>query len=110
MTLSRLLRTLLFASFLGLATTPVSATSCAEDIAAVDKALRSQYGEDRKWWQVIACPVVMDGQLRKDAMVNVAQIKEISYFRNIAYMQHARGDDKMCKESLVKPKRMLRVW
>ncbi len=110
MTLSRLLRTLLFASFLGLATTPVSATSCAEDIAAVDKALRSQYGEDRKWWQVIACPVVMDGQLRKDAMVNMAQIKEISYFRNIAYMQHARGDDKMCKESLVKPKRMLRVW
>ncbi len=110
MTLSRLLRTLLFASFLGLATTPVSATSCAEDIAAVDKALRSQYGEDRKWWQVIACPVVMDGQLRKDAVVNVAQIKEISYFRNIAYMQHARGDDKMCKESLVKPKRMLRVW
>jgi hypothetical protein len=109
MTLSRLLRTLLFASFLGLATTPVSATSCAEDIAAVDKALRSQYGEDRKWWQVIACPVVMDGQLRKDAVVNVAQIKEISYFRNIAYMQHARGDDKMCKESLVKPKRMLRV-
>ncbi len=110
MTLSRLLRTLLFASFLGLATTHVSATSCAADIAAVDKALRSQYGEDRKWWQVIACPVVMDGQLRKDAMVNVAQIKEISYFRNIAYMQHARGDDKMCKESLVKPKRMLRVW
>ncbi len=110
MTLSRLLRTLLFASLLGLATTPVSATSCAEDIAAVDKALRSQYGEDRKWWQVIACPVVMDGQLRKDAVVNVAQIKEISYFRNIAYMQHARGDDKMCKESLVKPKRMLRVW
>ena len=110
MTLSRLLRTLLFASFWGLATTPVSATSCAEDIAAVDKALRSQYGEDRKWWQVIACPVVMDGQLRKDAVVNVAQIKEISYFRNIAYMQHARGDDKMCKESFVKPKRMLRVW
>ena len=110
MTLSRLLRTLLFASFLGLATTPVSATSCAEDIAAVDKALRSQYGEDRKWWQVIACPVVMDGQLRKDAIVNVEQIKQISYFRNIAYMQHARGDDKMCKESLVKPKRMLRVW
>ena len=52
----------------------------------------------------------MDGQLRKDAIVNVEQIKEISYFRNIAYMQHARGDDKMCKESLAKPKRMLRVW
>ena len=89
---------------------PLWAGNCAEDIAAVDKALRSQYGEDRKWWQVIACPVVMDGKLRKDAVVNVEQIKEISYFRNIAYMQHARGDDKMCKESLKKPKLMLRVW
>jgi hypothetical protein len=108
--MSRLLHTFLLASFLGLAVTPAFASSCAEDIAAVDKALRSQYGEDRKWWQIIACPVVMDGQLRKDAVVNVEQIKEISYFRNIAYMQDARGDDKMCKESLVKPKRMLRVW
>lgn len=89
---------------------PLWAGTCADDIAAVDKALRSQYGEDRKWWQVIACPVVMDGKLRKDAVVNVEQIKEISYFRNIAYMQHARGDDKMCKESLKKPKLMLRVW
>jgi hypothetical protein len=89
---------------------PAWAGTCAEDIAAVDKALRSQYGEDRKWWQIIACPVVMDGQLRKDAIVNVEQIKEISYFRNIAYMQLSRGDEKMCKESMVKPKRMLRVW
>lgn len=86
------------------------AGTCAQDIASVDNALRKQYGEDRKWWQLIACPVVMDGQLRKDAIVNVEQIKEISYFRNIAYMQHARGDDKMCKESMAKPKRLLRVW
>ena len=110
MAMSRLVNTLLLASFLSLVDTPALASSCTEDIAAVDKALRSQYGEDRKWWQIIACPVVMDGQLRKDAVVNVEQIKEISYFRNIAYMQHARRDDKMCKESLVKPKRMLRVW
>jgi hypothetical protein len=89
---------------------PAWAGTCADDIASVDKALRSQYGEDRKWWQIIACPVVMDGQLRKDAIVNVEQIKEISYFRNIAYMQLSRGDEKMCKESMVKPKRMLRVW
>ena len=89
---------------------PAWSGTCAEDITAIDKALRSQYGEDRKWWQIIACPIVMDGQLRKDAIVNVEQIKEISYFRNIAYMQHARGDDKMCQESLKKPKRMLRVW
>ena len=108
--MSRLLHTFLLASFIGLAAPPAIASSCAEDIAAVDKALRSQYGEDRKWWQIIACPVVMDGQLRKDAVVNVEQIKEISYFRNIAYMQHSRGDDKMCQESLKKPKLMLRVW
>jgi hypothetical protein len=48
--------------------------------------------------------------LRKDAIVNKAQIKEISYFRNIAYMQMNRGDDKMCRESLKLPKRLLRVW
>jgi hypothetical protein len=106
--LARHLFTVIF--YATLLVTPAWASSCAQDIAAVDKALRSQYGEDRKWWQIIACPVVMDGQLRKDAVVNVEQIKEISYFRNIAYMQHARGDDKMCKESLVKPKRMLRLW
>ena len=100
----------MLASVIVLTPTAVWSSSCADDIAAVDKALRSQYGEDRKWWQIIACPVVMDGQLRKDAVVNVKQIKEIGYFRNIAYMQHARGDDKMCKESLIKPKRMLRVW
>ena len=93
-----------------LGSSPAWASSCAEDIASVDKALRKQYGEDRKWWQVIACPVVMDGQLRKDAIVNVEQIKEISYFRNIAYMQMNRGDDKMCRESLKLPKRLLRVW
>lgn len=110
MAMSRLLHTFLLASFFGLAATTASANSCAEDIAAVDKALRSQYGEDRKWWQIIACPVVMDGQLRKDAVVNVEQIKEISYFRNIAYMQMNRGDDKMCRESLKLPKRLLRVW
>ncbi len=110
MRMSRLLHTFLLASFLGLTATPASASSCAEDITAVDKALRSQYGEDRKWWQIIACPVVMDGQLRKDAVVNVEQIKEISYFRNIAYMQMNRGDDKMCRESLKLPKRLLRVW
>jgi hypothetical protein len=91
---------------------PLSARagSCADDISSVDKALRSQYGEDRAWWQFFACPIVMDGKLRKDAIVNTEQIKEISYFRNIAYMQHARGDDNMCRESLKLPKRMLRIW
>jgi hypothetical protein len=86
------------------------AGNCTEDMASVDKALRSQYGEDRAWWQFFACPIVMDGKLRKDAIVTTEQIKEISYFRNIAYMQHTRGDDKMCRESLKQPKRLLRIW
>ena len=86
------------------------AGSCSDDLTAVDKALRSQYGADRTWKNILACPIVLDGELRKDAIVNKAQIKEISYFRNIAYMQHNRGDDHMCQESLKKPKRLLRVW
>lgn len=107
----KLLRLICVAGLLSsLVTAAAWAGNCAQDIVAVDNALRKQYGEDRKWWQIIACPIVMDGQLRKDAIVNVEQIKEISYFRNIAYMQHARGDDKMCQESLKQPKRMLRIW
>ena len=86
------------------------AGSCSDDLTAVDKALRSQYGADRTWKNILACPIVLDGELRKDAIVNKAQIKEISYFRNIAYMQHNRGDEQMCQESLKKPKRLLRVW
>ena len=86
MRVRRLFTAIFYATLLA---TPAWASTCAEDMTAVDKALRSQYGEDRKWWQIIACPIVMDGQLRKDAVVNVEQIKEISYFRNIAYMQHA---------------------
>ena len=108
MNLRHLARTALCVSLL--ATQLAWAGSCAQDMAAVDKALRSQYGEDRAWWQFFACPIVMDGKLRKDAIVTVEQIKEISYFRNIAYMQHSRGDDLMCKESLKKPKRLLRLW
>lgn len=94
---------------LGLASN-AHAGSCSDDLTAVDKALRSQYGADRTWKNILACPIVLDGELRKDAIVNKAQIKEISYFRNIAYMQHNRGDDQMCQESLKKPKRLLRVW
>ncbi|MBU3647220.1 MAG: hypothetical protein FGM56_03990 [Limnohabitans sp.] len=91
-------------------TASVYAGSCADDLSAVDKALRSQYGADRTWRNILACPIVLDGELRKDAIVNKAQIKEISYFRNIAYMQYNRGDEQMCQDSLKKPKRLLRVW
>jgi hypothetical protein len=86
------------------------ASTCAEDMAAVDKALKQQYSADRThWWDAMACAILMDTQLRKDAVVTQAQVKDISYWRNVAYMQHARGDDKLCVETLKTPKRMLHL-
>jgi hypothetical protein len=86
------------------------AQTCAKELAAVDQAVKKQYGADRTWKNILGCPVCLDGELRKDAIVTKAQIKEISYFRNIAYMHMNRGDDKMCRDSLKVPKRLLRVW
>jgi hypothetical protein len=105
--LTKLLAALLFGV---LSYTSAHAQTCAKQLAAVDQAVKKQYGADRTWWNILGCPVCLDGELRKDAIVNKAQIKEISYFRNIAYMQMSRGDDKMCLESLKLPKRLLRVW
>ncbi len=93
-----------------LTTMPAASQTCAKELAAVDQAVKKQYGADRTWLNILGCPVCLDGELRKDAIVTKAQIKEISYFRNIAYMQMNRGDDKMCHESLKVPKRLLRVW
>jgi hypothetical protein len=86
------------------------AATCAEDIAAVDKALHAQYKSDVPWWDILACRIMLESDLRKDAIVTTAQIKEISYYRNIAYMQRSRGDEKMCKESMKIPKKLLRIW
>ena len=86
------------------------AQTCMKEISAVDQAVKKQYGADRTWKNILGCPICLDGELRKDAIVTKAQIKEISYYRNIAYMQMNRGDDKMCHESLKIPKRLLRVW
>lgn len=89
---------------------PAWAGTCAEDIAAVDKALTQQYKADRAhWWDAIACAILMDTQLRKDALVTKEQVKDISYWRNVAYMQHARGDEKLCVETLKAPKRLLHL-
>ncbi|NDF44532.1 MAG: hypothetical protein EB125_02245 [Betaproteobacteria bacterium] len=105
--LTKLLAVLLLST---LSHSAAHAQTCAKELAAVDQAVKKQYGADRTWWNILGCPVCLDGELRKDAIVNKAQIKEISYFRNIAYMQMNRGDDKMCHESLKVPKRLLRVW
>jgi hypothetical protein len=106
MTLSRLFAALC----IGLCALPSWAGTCAEDMAAVDKALKQQYSADRThWWDVLTCVILQDTQLRKDAVVTKEQVKDISYWRNVAYMQHARGDDKLCVETLKTPKRLLHL-
>lgn len=85
------------------------ASQCQRDLSAVDTALKKQYGEDITWWNILGCPVCIGSELRKDAVVNKSQIKEISFKRNIAYMQMIRGNDALCVDSLKPAKRMLRI-
>ena len=82
---------------------------CEADMSAVDNKLRKQYGEDLTWWNILGCPVCLGSELRKDAIVTKSQIKEISFHRNIAYVQLTRGNDQQCVEALKTPKRMLRL-
>jgi hypothetical protein len=93
--------------FLGQA---IAATSqCKKDLSSVDAGISKQYGEDRTWWNILACPVCLGSELRKDAIVNKSQIREISSIRNIAYLQMSRGDERMCVDTLKPAKRMLRL-
>jgi hypothetical protein len=86
-----------------------SASQCKKDLAAVDSGIKNQYGTYESWWDYFKCPVCLGGDLRKSAIVNKSQIKEISSMRNIAYMQMSRGDEKLCIDTLRTPKRMLRL-
>lgn len=88
---------------------PAWAGRCEADMSAVDNKIRKQYGEDLTWWTILGCPVCLGGELRKDAIVTKAQIKEISFHRNIAYVQLTRGHDQQCVDALKIPKRMLRL-
>ena len=63
---------------------PVWAGRCSTEMSAVDQKIRKQYGEDLTWWTILGCPVCLGAELRKDAIVTKAQIKEISFHRNIA--------------------------
>lgn len=87
----------------------VSASQCKKDLAAVDSGIKNQYGGYDSWWDYLKCPVCLGGELRKDAIVNKAQIREISSIRNIAYLQLSRGDEKICVDTLRPAKRMLRL-
>jgi len=88
---------------------PAWAGRCATDMSAIDNKLRKQYGEDVTWWTILGCPVCLGSELRKDAIVTKLQIKEISFHRNIAYVQLTRGNDQQCVDALKIPKKMLRI-
>ena len=88
---------------------PARAGRCEADMSAVDNKIRKQYGEDLTWWTILGCPVCLGGELRKDAIVTKSQIKEISFHRNIAYVQLTRGNDQQCVDALKIPKRLLRI-
>jgi hypothetical protein len=92
-----------------LVSVPVWAGACAQDMAAVDKGLKAQYGGDGSWWMIFACPVDMGSRLKKDAIVTPEQIKSITSMRNLAYIQMGRGDDALCVQTLAPAKRLLRV-
>ncbi|GEM_PF-3765926 len=96
-------------SVLCLLAAPVWAGACAQDMAAVDKGLKAQYGGDGSWWMIFACPVDMGSRLKKDAIVTPEQIKSITSMRNLAYIQMGRGDDALCVQTLAPAKRLLRV-
>lgn len=88
---------------------PAWAGLCEADMSAVDNKIRKQYGEDLTWWNILGCPVCLGSELRKDAIVTKSQIKEISFHRNIAYVQLTRGNDRQCVDALKIPKKMLRL-
>lgn len=88
---------------------PAWAGRCEVDMSAVDQKIRKQYGEDLTWRTILGCPVCLGGELRKDAIVTKSQIKEISFHRNIAYVQLTRGHDQQCVDALKIPKRLLRL-
>ena len=108
--LDRICRVLMLSTVLALAQPiPARASQCADDLSAVDKGLKSQYGGDGSWWMWFACPVDMGSRLKKNAIVTADQIKSISSMRNIAYLQMARGDEFMCVQTLVPAKKLLRL-
>jgi hypothetical protein len=92
------------------AASPAWAAGCQSDISAVDAKIRAQYGGDySKWWTWLSCPVCLGSELKKDAIVTKTQIKEISSYRNIAYMQLRRGNERQCLAEVKNAKRMLKL-
>lgn len=92
-----------------LAAATASAAPCAEDIRQLDAAIKDQYGGTGAWWEWFACPVCLNSELKKGALVTKDQIREISRIRIIAVSLARKNEEKMCKKMLEEPKRMLKI-
>ena len=93
----------------GLISAPAHAGKCADDIKAVDDAIKGQYGGNGAWWEWFACPVCLGSELKKDAIVTKEQVKDISSKRNLAALLARDKEEHMCARVLEGPKRLLRI-
>lgn len=93
-----------------LAAAPAVATPCSEDLRRIDAAIKAQYGGTGAWWEWFACPVCLNSELKKGALVTKEQIREISRIRNLAISLERKSEEKMCKKMLDAPKKMLKVF
>lgn len=89
--------------------TDAQAGRCAEDIKQIDEAIKNQYGGNGAWWEWFACPVCLGSELKKNAVVTKAQIRDISSARNIASLLERDKKEQMCIKLLEDPKRMLKI-
>jgi hypothetical protein len=105
----RYVRRFLCALLLASMWTLTQAGQCTQEIAKVDHALKKQYAPDITFWNLLGCQICLGSELRKDAVVTKAQVREISFWRNVAYMHDARKDDVTCMDSLKTPKKLLRM-
>ena len=87
-----------------------SANVCYENIKKVDTSLKAQYGEDYPWWDIFGCIVLRKGTLRRDAVVTIKQLKQISELRFQAYNLGRENKLNECLEVLRPAKQMLHIY
>ena len=87
-----------------------SANICYENIKKVDTSLKAQYGEDYPWWDIFGCIVLRKGTLRRDAVVTIKQMKQISELRFQAYNLGRENKLNECLEVLRPANKMLHIY
>lgn len=85
------------------------AGSCAEDISRLNEAMKNQY-EPWSWSNMFYCAVARGSELRKDALVNRTQIRDIASDVSIAMRLDRIGQEQDCKAKLVTAKRLLKTY